>query len=165
MTRIPWEEQEIDDEVKKDDDEDTIMTKKYDILAHESRFLRLLRKIQTWMYASENTIDKRSRYAEAVNHQGIVGCTVRSHTISIAHHRNKTHPFRKSQNIRIHRYFTTVFFTTHPKHWLSLRNESRVSNLKVDLTVSSEHTIMQSPTHIMMCENRVRFSANMFGVL
>ena len=33
----------------------------------------------TWLehrYASENTIDKRSRYVEAVNHQGIVGCTV-----------------------------------------------------------------------------------------
>ena len=76
-TRIPWEEEKDENEeiiTKTDDDDDSKPT--YDILAHERKFIQLLRKIQTWMYASENTIDKRSRYIEAVNHQGTLGCDV-----------------------------------------------------------------------------------------
>ena len=74
VIRIPWEESNDEEEEKKEEYDNK--TSMYDILIHEKRFLKRLREIQTWMYASENTIDKRSRYAEAVNHQGIVGCSV-----------------------------------------------------------------------------------------
>ena len=52
-TVIPWEEDKDKNEEEvttktADDDDDSKPT--YDILAHERKFVQLLRKIQTWMY-------------------------------------------------------------------------------------------------------------------
>eukprot|EP00939_MAST-03C_sp_MAST-3C-sp1_P004360 g4360.t1 len=42
----------------------------------EKAFSKLLKRVQPWMYTSGDIIDKRCRYAEAVNEQGVVGCSV-----------------------------------------------------------------------------------------